>query len=447
MAIPTVDEAQKELEAAEKVAKKAHDDQKTAQDTVDSTEKTLTKAEKKAKDTQEAAKRADQEAKAAAKAATDDPKNAAKQQAAQEAEAAASKAHEDANTAKTEAADAKTAAETAVKKRDAAKIVAEDTQKIQEAAQKKKDVAEEIKSTEERLAKADGDLKSANVSPELQAQQKYQKELEDLLKEADKSSKEAVHAEHKPDGFSLFSLFDFTWKIKGCSWNIVNGDQWKIAGSEFKIVLGHSTAIHLAPKHESNYGGKYTRVVGKDTKTVVGAAITNVAGLKRDTVYGPKYERVLGAKLEHHAGKKTVIKDAPLIEKYPLFLKKFTKARAEAVDKEWKAGSQDVKSNGIEFKVLQEQTEMATCKSTLDKLVGEYNDLARKFSGSIKLKLAECDVRAPDINLKGSTKITVTSKGNHLNLASGSAKLYRGGNICEASSGQVKMKGATFKAE
>src|ERR1041385_5187700 len=106
----------------------------------------------------------------------------------------------------------------------------------------------------------------------------------------------------KANGIRFFSAIDWTKKVNGYSWNIVNGDDWKTSGSEIKAIVGFSTSLHLAPKHESNYLAKYSRIHGVERKTVVGVALTNVLGMKSDTIQGHRYERVMGAKVRLHLG-------------------------------------------------------------------------------------------------------------------------------------------------
>jgi len=56
-------------------------------------------------------------------------------------------------------------------------------------------------------------------------------------------------------------------------------------------------------------------------------------------------------------------------------------------------------------------------------------------------------IQGADINITGSSKIAVKSKGHTLDLAGGGAKLAKGGECVECKSGQVLIKGTEVSAE
>ncbi|HZE99409.1 MAG TPA: hypothetical protein VE981_20560 [Planctomycetota bacterium] len=447
MSIPTAAEAQNDLNQARSDAQTAQQRANDAKKAADDAQQAAEQARGKANDAQKAAQDADQAATEAAQKAANNPQDPAAQQAAQQAQADAATAHETATNAGTAADTAEDDANNAATASDTAQRESERAAAAQQAAQKRSDAAAAAQSSQAELAKADGDLKAAQMSPDLQAQAKYQQELERLLKEANQGSKDAVEADHKTNGFMLHTLVDVSWKVDGCSWNIINGDHWKTGGSEVKIVLGHSTNIHLAPKHESNYGGKYTRIAGTEMKTVAGAAITNIAGAKWDTVYGSKTERCLGAKFETHVGTKTVVKKAKFKDVQPFRFEKGAKSFADSIEMEWKSADNKLDVKQQELKVLQEQSTMGKCTETVTNLNGDYDKVDHNFSSTIKLKLTTGTIKTQDLEIKGSSNVIVSSKGNKLGLTSGAAKMWRGGNVAKCTDGTVKLNGDTFKAE
>lgn len=448
MTMPTAAEAQRDFESAQEANRQAQQAARDAQQRASDAQQAATDAQSKAAEARADADAAAERARQAEEAATHtpaDPNDTSAQDAATQAQADAVAADEAARQAESDAATKQAAATSAASAQTAADAAAAQTQAAEDAAWDRSQAATAAENAEGALANAQGDLQGIQVSPPDQAA--YQQQLEDMRRDALEANRKAVQAQHDTHGYVWHTSGNISWKIDGCSWNFISGDQWKYSGTEIKAVVGHSTSIHLAPKHEANYGGKYTRIAGRELKMVAGAAITNIAGAKWDTIYGSKNERCLGAKLEHHLGTKTVIKNAPLKQKAPMFFEKHATKHATAVDVNWKAGNQDIKSDSKEIKVLQEQTEMGKHKATLKTLIGEYTTLKEEFSGKISLELKEGAIRAADISIKGSSKVTVTSKGNDLQLKGGGAKLFRSGNVAECKTGLVKLNGAEFKAE
>ncbi|MFO0982197.1 MAG: hypothetical protein U1E76_10750 [Planctomycetota bacterium] len=445
MGIPSEADAQNAVDQAK-------DDVKTAEKARDAANGDLAKAEgdaQKAKDQAAADRLKADDLNKKAETAKEKAKSGKPEdlKEANDAQKAANKAEKKAKDSETDKADKDlevTRAKAAKGKADT-DVTAANTAKA--AAEGKLKAVKALDEAEKDKAAADAALKAEETNPQIAAAQQTEAQLNDMKARAEKAAQDAVAADKKVNGLLLSSTLDYSWKVDGL-WNtLIHGDQWKTSGSELKGVLGHSSNVHLGPKFESVYGAKYTVVGGLEVKSVVGAALTTVAGAKWDTVIGSKSERVDGAKVETHAGTKTELANGPQTNKEPSFRFKYAKWFSDKTDAKWTSGDQTINSIVTEFKIRQEQDTIAEYTETLRSLIGQYEKMERKFSGDYKVEVKGGSVKAPTITINASTKLSVSSKGNILELSGGSAKLGHGTGTVECKPGQVLIRGNEVKAE
>jgi uncharacterized coiled-coil protein SlyX len=153
-----------------------------------------------------------------------------------------------------------------------------------------------------------------------------------------------------------------------------------------------------------------------------------------------------GAKLEVHAGFKRELTKADQTNSVPSFWFKHTKKKSDAVEEEWKSATDEQKSQTVELKVLQEQDTIEDSYTQVKDLVERYKKLERSFSSDFEVETEGGWTRGPTIQIKATSKLSVASRGNSLELNGSHAKLFRGSDFVSCEPGKVSINGTVVEA-